>query len=324
MRKLYFIFLLISATAFAQFDDVGEVAEDLLLLTDRYITPAAEGAVYQVGGGWYTSARPKAMWDLELSAQANLLFIPSKFTSFTFSESELQNLSIQGGQTQTEIPTALGNDNAVVLEGTILNNPFEFETPEGLNRSSMPHANLQASLGVWGGTTLIARYSPKIKIDKTKLQHLGVGLQHNISQWFTPEDYQGIQLSALGSYTYFTIDTQFSPVDLTLGSLEEMEVDSNSYFFSLIASKQFSDIDITAALGLTSTKYNYALDGDGEALIDLLNQLAGSLSKSETDVRAELGAVYHLDDFSINTMLLVGKFTHLTLGFNYTFHLKGE
>ena len=35
------------------------------------------------------------------------------------SESELQNLQVQGSATTAEIPTALGSDQVVVLEGTI-------------------------------------------------------------------------------------------------------------------------------------------------------------------------------------------------------------
>ncbi len=323
MRKICYLFFLVTTTSFCQFEEIGQVAEDLLLLADRYITPSAEGADYQVSGGWYTSAKKKNLWELDFSVQGNLLFIPSKFTTFSFNENELQNLSIEGGMSQAEIPTALGNDDTVVLQGSILGSAFEFDTPEGLGRSTMPHANLQASLGIWAGTTVAIRYSPKITIDKTKLQHLGVGIQHNISQWILDED-SSFEIAAAGSYTLYDIDSEFKPLDFTLGTLDTIDVDGNTILFSVFGSKKVSNFDFSAGLGVTSTKINYTLGGDNESVIELLNDLTESLSKTKTNFRGELSAVYELNDFSVSTMLLLGKFTHATLGVNYKINLQKE
>ncbi len=82
-----------------------------------------------------------------MSLQYNVLFIPNKNRSFLIQEDELQNITILGEQASVEIPTALGNDDVVVLQGTINGSPFEFDAPEGINDKTVKYAQLQASIG---------------------------------------------------------------------------------------------------------------------------------------------------------------------------------
>ena len=167
MRNLSLLFIFSTSIAFAQLEDVGDIAEDLVFLSAQYVDPAAEAAVYQSSGGWFTSAKKKELWELEVSIQGNILFIPNKNRDFLINEDQLQNIEIQGLESTALSPTALGGDNTVVLEGHIGDDFFEFDSPEGLNESYVKHAQLQAGLGLWYGTTFIVRYSPKIKFDKT-------------------------------------------------------------------------------------------------------------------------------------------------------------
>lgn len=318
MRKLSYILFLFSTVALAQFEDVGAIAEDLVYLADEYVSPAAEASVYQSSGGWYTSAKKKDLWDLEISLQGNLLFIPNKSKNFKIDEARLQNLSIQGDIAST--PTSLGGDNYIVLEGSIGDDSFEFDSPEGINESYVRHAQLQASLGLWKGTTLIGRYSPKIKINKTYYQIVGLGIQHNISQWFPSIRETTFNLAGLVSYSSYSVSDTFSEVNLPLGTtLSSVVVDGESFMFNLVASKQFKKFIVSSSVGLTSSKFDYIIGGDDGVLrvLSILNKKFEDLNKSKTNFKADIGVDYSFYDFSVNTMLTFGNYTNLIFGINY-------
>lgn len=326
MHRLSFVFFLFSTIALAQQvlneqqqADVRAIVNDMVYLSGQYIAPAAEAAAYQSSGGWYTSAKKKDLWDLEISVQGNLLFIPDKSKNFEIDEMRLENLSIQGGNANT--PTALGGDNYIVLEGSIEDlDPFEFDSPEGINESYAKHAQLQASLGLWEGTTLIGRFSPKIKINKTYYQLLGFGVQHNLSQWIPSIRESSFSLAGLITYSFYSVSDTFSEVDLTLGTkLNSVVVDGESFMLNLVASKQIKKFNISSAVGMTSSKFEYSVGGEDGVLkvLSVLNQEFEDLDRSKTNFKADIGVDYKFHDFSVNTMLTFGSYTNLVLGINY-------
>ena len=323
MHKLSFILFLFSTIALAQLTeqqqaDARAIADDLVYLADEYVSTAAEASVYQSSGGWFTSAKKKELWDLEISLHGNLLFIPKKSKNFIIDEAKLQNLSIQGDIAST--PTSLGGDNYIVLEGSIGDDSFEFDSPEGINESYVRHAQLQASLGLWKGTTLIGRYSPKIKINKTYYQIVGLGIQHNISQWFPSIRETTFNLAGLVSYSSYSVSDTFSEVNLPLGTtLSSVVVDGESFMFNLVASKQFKKFIVSSAVGLTSSKFDYIIGGDDGVLrvLSILNKKFEDLNKSKTNFKADIGVDYSFYDFSVNTMLTFGNYTNLIFGINY-------
>ena len=317
MRKLLAIFFLSSVTVSAQLEDLGTVADDFVFLSNQYISPAAEATVFQSSGGWYTSAKKKELWDVEFSIQGNFLFVPNRYKSFLIDENQLQNFTIQGDGTTALVPTALGGDDFVVLEGQIGDDSFQFDSPEGINISTVKHAQFQVSLGLFYGTTLIGKYSPKIKINKTHYQIYGLGLLHNLSQWFSQQDNHTTEVSFLLGYSFFNVSDSFSEVDLPLGSLNSVGVDGKSLLFNLIASKDLNNFTFSAALGLTKSRFEYSIGGRGELLVNTLNQALKSLNKNKTNFKADLGANYNFGDFSLNTMLVMGRYFNFTFGFNY-------
>lgn len=317
MRKLFAIFLLSSVTVSAQLEDLGTVADDFVFLSNQYISPAAEATVFQSSGGWYTSAKKKELWDVEFSTQGNFLFVPNRYKSFLIDENELQNFTIQGDGTTALVPSALGGDDFVVLEGQIGDDSFQFDSPEGINISTVKHAQFQVSLGLFYGTTLIGKYSPKIKINKTHYQIYGLGLLHNLSQWFSQQENHSTEISFLLGYSFFNVSDTFSEVDLPLGTLNSVGVDGKSLLFNLIASKDVNNFTFSAALGLTNSRFEYSIGGSGELLVNTLNHALETLNKDKTNFKADLGANYNFGDFSLSTMLVMGRYFNLTFGFNY-------
>ncbi|WP_299889960.1 DUF6588 family protein [uncultured Lacinutrix sp.] len=317
MRKLFFIIFISPVICFSQNQDLGDVAGDLIFLTGKYVEPAAQATIYQSSSGWFKNAKSKSLWDIEVSLQANVLFLPKKKRNIEISESNLVNLSIKGDETATTIPSALGGESDVVFEGSINGNALEIDAPEGLNESFFNHYQLQAGLGLWKGTTLIARYSPKIKINKTYYQVLGVGLQHNISQWIPTIDTSKFNIAALASYSNYNVSDEFSPADLVLGTINAINVEGESVLLSLLASKTVKKFDFTAAIGITKSWFSYEIGGEGELLLSVLNTALTTLEGEETNFKGDLGVNYNLKKFSFNSIITFGTFNNLIMGINY-------
>ena len=316
MRRLSYLLLLFSTIASAQLEDLGAIVGDLVFLADKYVSPAAEASVYQSSGGWYTSAKKKDLWELEISLQGNMLVVPNKSKNFVINNSDLDYFQIQGEATSSNSPTALGGSNYIVLEDRD-DNGFEFDSPEGIDESFVEHGQLHVSLGLWEGTSFIGRYSPKIKINKTYYQLYGFGLQHNISQWIPALNDSSFELAGLISYSVYSVSDNFSEIRFAGESLNSVVVDGKSIIFNLVASKQLDKFNISSSVGLASSKFEYSLGGTGSNLLPLLNRELGTLNESKSNFKADLGVDYRIHDFSVNTMVTFGKYTNLILGINY-------
>ncbi|MFD2823193.1 DUF6588 family protein [Lacinutrix iliipiscaria] len=321
MRSVLFLVVMLPFSVAAQ-DDLANVAGDLISLTQQYVSPAVEATTYQSSSGWFTSAKKKKLWEVEVSVQGNWLFISSGKKTFEVNEANLVNIEIQGAATTATIPTALGGESDVVLQGQIEGEAFEFDAPEGLDESYVNHYQMQFGLGLWKGTTLIGRFSPKIKINSTYYQVVGAGVQHSISQWIPKLEASSFDVAALVSYASYNVSDEFDAADLTLGTINSIDVDGDSFLFNILASKTIKQFDVSAGLGVNVSSFSYKIGGDGELLLDVLNQSLQSLDKSTTNFNADLGVNYNIKNFSVNTMLTFGKYTNIIFGLNYNFNRK--
>lgn len=317
MHRLVFVLFISPVLCLSQNQDLNDVAGDLIFLTGQYVEPAAQATIYQASSGWFKNAKALNLWEVDLSLQVNALFLPKNKQNFNISEPNLVNLSIQGNQTNASIPTALGGESNVVLEGSINGDAIEIDAPEGLDQSVFNYFQFQAALGLWKGTTFITRYSPRIKINKTYYQVYGFGLQHNISQWIPSIDNDKFNIAALVSYSKYNVSDEFSPANLVLGTINAINVEGNSFLFSVLASKTIKKFDFTAAIGITESDFTYQIGGDGELLLLVLNTALETLEGNETNFKGDLGVNYNFNKFSINSNISFGAFTNLVLGFNY-------
>ncbi len=306
----------------AQFQDVSAVASDLIFLTEKYISPAAEASVYQAFGGWYTDVAPKDLFEVELALQYNMLIVPSRSRSFYVNEAELQNVSILGPQTSAQLPTALGNDNIVALQGTINGGVFEFDAPEGINNKTIKHSQLQATVGLWKNTNVIVRYAPNLKINDANYQSYGVGVSHNLNQWIKPLKTSSYHLGVLFNYVSTSVDDTFNPVDLSLGTINGILVNGETFGFSVLGSKSYKKFRFLTSLSLASSKFDYEVSGNGDFLLGILNSSLARLNTSKVNFKGDVGVVYKLNDFSLSSMFTFGNYYNFNMGINYSFNKK--
>ena len=135
-------------------------------------------------------------------------------------------------------------------------------------------------------------------------------------------------IGTLITYSNYNVEDEFNEADLILGTINAIKVDGQSFSFNLVGSKSINQFDFSAALGLTSTKFNYEVGGTNELesfdVLAYLNEPLKSLDKSETHFKGDFNVNYRIKDFSINAMLTVGSFVNLNLGLNYNIKNKKQ
>lgn len=305
---------------------IRSFANDMLKIADHFASPAADGASYLSGAGWFSSGSTLDLWEIEFSAHANVLFVPGKRKTASVSSGEFSTFDVKDGQRAT-IPTAFGGKTDVVFEGVFLGQSFEFDAIDGVDKSVLAHPFLQASVGLPYETEFILRFSPQVTVDDVNISTYGVGLKHNINQYFPYSQSTDFQFAALVAYSRYDVDYRFMPVVVDFNLLgqrqlvvemDEIQVGANLWLLEFISSKTFenSGWEVFAALGATNSSFGYAVDGGGLAL-GSINSSLDTLDHTEIGVKGDVGFNYKWSDFGVSSMLSIGSFFNYNLGIHY-------
>ncbi|PKD15909.1 hypothetical protein APR41_11575 [Salegentibacter salinarum] len=314
-----------SVNSFAQ-EDVNRFVNEMLFIADEFATPAAEGASYQAGAGWFTSATAIKPWKVEVSFHGNALFVPSNRQTFTISNNELQNvhedgsaiLSLRGDESNAVIPTAFGGETDVYFEGNVLGQSFEFQALEGVNKSMVAYPFVQASVGLPHETEFAARFLPQLTVDGVAFTTYGAAIKHNFSQYFRFNQEEDFQAAAIIAYNKFNVEYEFPAIDIpNVANLNLIDVNANLWMASVMGSKLYGDsFEVFGALGATNSNFHYAMGGSGPVL-GQINSALGGLDQSQAQFKADLGFNFYFDRFKISTMATAGKFFHLNAGLHF-------
>lgn len=317
--------ILVFLTSFvssAQQSDLDLLVNDLLKISSDFAIPAAEATVYQSDAGWFFSAKSLDPWQVDVSVHGNALFVPHGKSTTQVSNSDYDIIKIRGAES-VEIPTAFGGDTDIFFDGKIdlfgKTTEFEFQALEGMNKKVVYHTFVQASIGLPMKTEISIRFVPIFKIDEVEILTYGIGLKHNISQYFTGVEPSDFQFAALVGYSKFEVYYEYDPlVVANIVSFDALEVNSDLWTLQLISSKSFknSPWEIFGAVGITNSRFEYKLGGEGIALESLNNALK-SLSERKTTVKGYLGFNYTWHEFMLSSALSFGNFYNYNLGLHY-------
>lgn len=317
---------IIASKSYSQQSQINLFVADMLKVADDFASPAAEGASYLSGGGWFISAKPLEIWQVDFSVHANVLFAPRKKREVTVSGEDYRTFGIRGAETAT-IPSALGGQTDVVFEGSLFDQSFEFDAIDGVDKKVLSHPFVQAAVGLPLGSEFIIRFSPQVTVDDVKFSTLGIGLKHNFNQYFGNSEPTDFQFAALASYSNYDVNYAFNPVvvdynllgqTILVAQMENIEVDANLWLFQLVSSKAFADSnwEIFGALGATKASFGYVIGGGGQALGEI-NSALETLNKNEFELKGDLGLNYSAGNFVASSMLSIGKFYNLNVGLHY-------
>lgn len=233
--------------------------EDAQRFAEAYISPAAEGVIYNLSNGWIQSAEVKSPLKFEIAVIGNMSFVRDENKSFLLNTADYNNLQFRDGSASKNVATAFGENSpdvivfATVTDDTgLFNEEVEFELPQGLgsaNVNFIPTVFLQGRIGVFKATELKVRYFPKIDYDDVKTGLFGAGIQHEFTQWLPAEKIFPLAISGFIGFTNLNGSYDFTDSQIVEGTNQRFEVKQNSWLFQVHASTKLPVINFYGGLG---------------------------------------------------------------------------
>jgi hypothetical protein len=323
---LLFLFPVIAAAQNTYLTDVEDFLVDMLLISNKYVSPAAEAAVYQSTGSWYSSAKSLDLFEVDVSLHVNALPVSDAQKSFVVNDSDFTRLNIRDAQT-AQVPTALGGETSVFYDFTLGGDDYELQTFEGAKQQVFYYPYLQGSIGLWGQTELTLQFVPEVKIDASGYKTFGGAIKHNISQYWLGgnADSQALQVAVQVVYSLFDSKIFFDGFEITstdpdqdaLAVINSLTVNANAFTGQLIASKRINKFEFVGAFAVSANQFDYTMGGEGDFLLGLLNDAFIALEDTSVMMRGNIGVNYHMHNWYLASNVTIGKFINTNLSIHY-------
>ena len=273
-KLVLFIYLSFSVSSFSQnFENLEYLLlasqEDQSLLFKEYLNPLVTSVNFGMGSGWANTAKTHKVLGFDITISLNTFFIPSdakKFstsglTSITSSSDYLP--TVLGGNTNETLSVSINDDSTVFPP-----NEFSatFTAPSGIKNDlfldMLITPNIQVGLGLPFKTDLIVRYIPTTSSKNTNIDLMGVGIKHDILQYFGPVDkIPLIDLSLLIAYSNYSIDYEFQKTSNLPGVGQTAIMEINNYTAKVISSVDLKLITFYASVGYSKGVSNLSVLG---------------------------------------------------------------
>ena len=255
-----------------------------------------------------------------------MFFVPKQDRNFTISNSDFKFFTIENATSAT-VPTALGPKSYTHLDGQIGNSPVRLWTPDGVNEETIFYPYLQASLGLWKGTELEAKYSTKVDLKKGNYQVYGFGVKHNLSQYFKSLQSKKINIAALASYSNENISFDFLDVQTDYGNLGLNQITGlvNTYQFQISASKEWKRFEFLISAITNESSFKYEMTGPKgqiESIVpfqDIVNAKLKEIYKSKMNTMGEVSCRYQISKIFVQSTFAFGKFANGNVSVQYEF-----
>lgn len=334
---LLIIFMFVSSKAqlFEGFEEILKASQDdVNILAKGYISPLSKSLVYGLNSGWASTAKThkKFGFDITIGGSAPFVnnddesFVPEGLTSISF------------GPSTTSLPTIFGDDrieqlqvNTVTPEGLPVSTQFNF--PEGIKddliMGSLPSPYVQIGVGLFFDTDVIIRYIPETSLEGTDFSLRGIGLKHNLMQYFGPMDKLPLNVSILGAIT--STEMTYTIPDTPADSKQRVDFDMNTYIIQALASLDFPLISLFGGIGYgsgTSTlkmlgdfsiDYNAQSQGFSSTETVLLNDPIERLETDASGMQSFIGARLNLAFVKIFANYTLQEYNTLTAGVSFSF-----
>ncbi len=342
MKKIILIIIVLVSTFNAQ----GQDFEDLLsggeehagALTSAYLQPVFEGTIYNLNNGWYRTAKTHKTLGFDITVNASLAKVPSAKQTFTFNNADYINenssVSLESG-TSASLPTALGgetNERLVFrrnIQGTNRSVQQTVDAPEGLFAGEdfsdkAPLAMAQIGIGLIKKTDITIRFSPKVKEDDYDVQLYGIGLKHNILQYFPiAKRIPLVDVSLFAGYT--KLESNYFPSGDDLKDVN-INLDIQSFTAQVLGSVDLKIINFYVGLGYTGGKSSLNYSGvlttrDDTTGIGTDLEL-DEISSADFEVKSfktTLGASINLAFFKIYGDYSIQEYNSITAGIALSF-----
>lgn len=305
---------------------LGHLINDALIFSDKYVTPATDAAVYQSASGWITTPKKRELFDVSVGIHTNIFFTPKRDREFTVNNSDFAFFQLEEGTSAT-VPTALGNDDQVYLSGMLGDSEVRLETPQGIDMETVVYPYLQGAIGLWGGTDLVVKYSPKVRLKKSNYQVYGVGLKHNFSQYIPSLAENKIHFAVLAAYSKEDVSFNFLDVQTDFGTLGINEINGlvDTWQFQVNGSKEFGKFEVMAGFIVNTSNIEYKVSGEKGSIEEIIpfqqtiNLKLEEIYKTKVNYIGEAAVNYNIGNFNIQYILAFGKFVNTNVSLQYLF-----
>ncbi len=243
-------------------------------LFSSYLEPAFEGTIYNLNNGWYRTAKTHKKLGFDITVTATASQVPTAKQSFLFQTSNYisdnSRIELASGVSSASLPTAFGGETNEQLKlvqptGTPLGDlESTFDAPNGLFGDNsdysdyVPLAMAQVGIGLIKKTDISLRYLPKQSGDDYDVKLFGVGVKHNILQYFPiARRLPLVDVSVFGGYT--KLESNYFPTGDDLENIN-INLEVQSYTAQLLASLDLKIINIYGGFGYSagSSSLSYA------------------------------------------------------------------
>lgn len=307
--------------------------EDAEKFTTDYLAPFSESAIYGFSTGWYNTADAKPLGGFEISFIGAMTSHKNKEDKKTFllDPNQYQNLNfVQDPGVARPVSSALGDlqGTRVFVEGQVAGFTVreEFELPAGLSAEGLdfvPAGYLQASVGIFKGTEIKARYIPKIEYEGAAAGLIGFGVQHDFTKLLPADKILPVAISGVIGYTQLNGEYDLSDSGLIDGSDQRIEAQMNTWAFNAIVSTKLPVINFYGGVGYVT----------GKSVTDVLGEYRVTRGPFESEtytdpfsivnnvrgVTGNIGAKLKLGFFRLHADYTIGEFNTLTAGVNFGF-----
>ena len=347
MKKITLLFSLLIAMQALHSQELESLllaSDDASKLTEGYINPAMKGLMYSMNGGWATTGKVHKTLGFDLTISASASFVPNADKLFAFVPSDYSFLTLPNGE--TSLPTVMSeNDLETTVDVTIDNgdgtyNVASFEMPGGITGdlpiNAVPAPMVQLGVGLPFKTDVKLRYVPKLNFDDSVEANLiGLGLQHDVTQYLGPIDRLPLNISLLAAFTNmdvtYNIDDE-DPSDNVNVTNGEAAFEMKTWTVQAIGSLDFKIITLYGSLGYNGGKFSIKLKGTYDLTYDVedgAGTVIATASESVTNpinlnfeangVRASLGARLNLAFFKIFADYTLQEYNTASAGIAFSF-----
>jgi hypothetical protein len=347
MKQITVIFVLIISVQSIKSQELESIllaADDAALLTENYLNPGMIGLMHSMNGGWFTTGKVHQKFGFDITISANASLVPSNTEFFNFIPSDYNFLSLPNGETtiptvmsestfETEVDVRIPNDDGTFKVGS-------FTMPGGIGAdlplNAVPSPMVQVGLGLPIKTDLKIRYVPNVSFgDEFDSGLIGIGLQHDITQYLGPIEKLPLSISMLAAFTTlnasYTINNEDFTDNISVNN-GEAEFRLNTYTIQAIGSLDFKIITFYGSLGYNGGKTTAKMKGDYTLTYDLVDangNVVGSVNESISDplnlgfdingMRATLGTRLNLGFFKIFADYSFQEYSAISAGIALSF-----
>ena len=311
--KNIFTLLIVSCFGYNAFAQTTIAEEDLdngKALIESYLSPFGKSLGASLNNGWWNTAKPHRLGGFDITLTLNTVLIPDAGKSFNVNDVGGSSFSSNSNSTSTWV-----GDNTPTISNYInnLSDTNQFVIPGGTDLDYIPIPMLQAGIGLIKNTEIDVRYIPSMEIGETgEFSLLGLGLKHDILQWFPIVDKMPVDVSIQAGYTDLKAEITIEDQPVIL--------DVKATTINLLASKKFAMLTGYFGLGYNSSTTTFKVNktyniGIGATSIKFdPRDLSEMNFESQNEIRANVGLRFQLAIIAIQANYTLSEYPVATIG----------